>query len=171
MEFYIRKCRVRIEYAFILVLSFSVLLGANNILEVLLYSALHEAAHFIALVMFGGKAESLVFSFYGLALKYESRLQKWQEIIVIAAGPLTNLLLYFLLKNDVNLMLFFINALPVFPLDGGRILQLFSYRISKFVSGAMLVVLYVLALLLIVFCKSFSLFLITVYLTFYAIFY
>lgn len=171
MEFYIRKCRVKIEYTFILVLSFSVLLGANNILEVLLYSALHETAHFIVLVMFGGKAESLVFSFYGLALKYENKLQKWQEIIVIAAGPLTNLILYLLLKNDINLMLFFINALPVFPLDGGRILQLFSYRISKFISAAMLVALYALALLLIVFYKSFSLFLIAVYLTFYAIFY
>lgn len=134
----------------------------------LLYCALHELSHLAALLTVGGKADALKFSFYGLALTYSSKLSKKNEIFVLICGPLANLILYFITYNELNLILFFLNILPVYPLDGGRILEIFSYRASKIVSVILIVILAAASLCFIVFYKSFSLFLITVYLIFYS---
>lgn len=147
------------------------MLGANELLYLLLFSALHELGHLIVLAICGGKADSLTFSFYGLALKYSSRLSRLKEFFVLLAGPLVNLILYFIIRDDINLILFAINILPVYPLDGGRILRLFSYRVSVIVSKIFLILIVILSVWLIVEFKSFSMLLIAVYLAVYSIMY
>lgn len=164
-------CDIRIEFSFILVLSFAVLSGADGLLYLLLFSGVHELGHFIALYACGGKADSLTFSFYGLALKYSSQLTRVKEFFVILAGPAINLILYIFLKDDINLILFAINILPIYPLDGGRILRLFYDRAAAIISRVCLVLITLLSVYLIIEYKSFSLLLIAVYLIIYGIMY
>lgn len=147
------------------------MLGANELLYLLLFSGLHELGHLIVLAVCGGRADTLTFSFYGLALKYSSQLSRLKEFFVLLAGPLVNLVLYIIIKDDINLILFAINILPIYPLDGGRMLRLFSYRISAIVSKVFLILIVILSIWLIIEFKSFSMLLIAVYLAVYSIMY
>lgn len=169
MEFFIKNCKVKIEFSFVLVLSFATLLDVNSLMRLLLFSGIHELAHLLMLVLCGGKPDSLTFSFYGLALKYSSRLSRTKELLIILSGPAVNLILYLILKDDTNLILFFLNTLPIYPLDGGRILNLYSYRISNLISKVFLILIMVLSFYMIIEYKSFSMLLIAVYLTAYSI--
>lgn len=149
-------------------LSFAVLLGAESIIDLLIYSALHESGHFFVLLICGGKPDSLKLSYYGLALKYSTPLSKTKECLVLLAGPFVNLVLYLLLKNEINLLLFVLNMLPVYPIDFGRVIRLFSYRLSKVLGCITLALLIPLAVYMFVVYKSFSLIFIVCYLIIYS---
>ncbi|MCD7797605.1 MAG: hypothetical protein LUG95_08485, partial [Clostridiales bacterium] len=41
------------------------------------------------------------------------------------------MILYLILKDDFNLILLFINLLPIYPLDGGRALSLYFVNAYK----------------------------------------
>lgn len=152
-----------------LMLSFGIILGAEDIASLLLFSSLHELGHFAMLMICGGRADSLTLSFYGLALKYSTVLSRGKETLVLLAGPLVNLVFYLILRNDINLLLFVINMLPVYPIDFGRIIRLYSYQASKILGVITLIILVVLSLYLLVFYKSFSLIFIVCYLIVYSV--
>lgn len=149
-------------------LSFALLLGAESIVDLLIYSALHEFGHFFMLIICGGRPDSLRLSYYGLALKYSSQLSKAKESLVLLAGPLVNLLFYVLMKNEINLLLFVLNMLPVYPIDFGRVIRLFSYRLSRVLGCITLVLLIPLAVYMLIAYKSFSLIFIVCYLIIYS---
>lgn len=152
-------------------LSFAIISGADSIAHLLLFSTLHETGHLLSLVAFGGRAESLTLSFYGLALKYETRLSRFKETIVILAGPAVNLFLYSILKDEVNLMLLFLNMLPIYPIDFGRVIQLYAPSFSRALSAACLFLLAAFALYMLVFYNSFSMMFIVCYLLVYTVLY
>lgn len=135
----------------------------------LIFSSVHELSHLLVLLITGGSPDSIKLSFYGIALKYSCKLSRIREFAVIIAGPMINFILYLFLKDDINLMLFILNIFPVFPLDGGRILELFSYKLSAVTGKIFLAILIIVSLYLIIFYHSFSLFLISIYLIFYSI--
>lgn len=135
----------------------------------LIFSSVHELSHLLVLLITGGSPDSIKLSFYGIALKYSCKLSRIREFAVIFAGPMINFILYLFLKDDINLMLFILNIFPVFPLDGGRILELFSYKLSAVTGKIFLAILIIVSLYLIIFYHSFSLFLISIYLIFYSI--
>lgn len=149
-------------------LSFAVLLGAESIVDLLIYSALHELGHLSMLLICGGRPDSLRLSYYGLALKYSTQLSKIKECFVLLAGPLVNLVLYLLFKNEMNLLLFVLNMLPVYPIDFGRVISLFSYRLSKVFGCITLALLIPLAVYMLIVYKSFSLIFIVCYLIIYS---
>lgn len=169
VEFTILNCRIRVDFAFMLILSVSALLSADNVLYILLFSIIHEAGHLIVLLIVGGKADLIRFSYYGVAMKYETKLSRAKEFAVISAGPILNFVLYLFLRDDFNLILFAINMLPVFPLDAGRLLDLFSVRLSKSISRIFIILLLVFSIYLIVKYNSFSMLLIVLYLIAYSV--
>lgn len=158
-----------VDYSFFLMLSFAVLLGAESIVDLLLYSSLHEAGHLLLLFLCGGRPDSLRLSYYGLALKYSTNLSKFKECIVLLAGPLVNFILYLVLKNEINLLLFVLNMLPVYPIDFGRAIRLFSYNASRVFGYITLALLIPLAVYMLAVYKSFSLAFIVCYLIIYSI--
>lgn len=158
-----------IEFSFLLIISFALAFGADNVIGLLVFSSLHEIGHIIALLSVGGKIDNITLSFYGLALNYSCMLSRNKELLVIICGPLLNFVLYLVLKNEINLLLFVINSLPIYPLDGGRILAMVFPKWSRAVSIVTLVMISVLSLYLIVFYKSFSLVLISLYLIVYSL--
>jgi len=171
MSFNIKDCRITIDFSFILVLSFSALFSAKEVLFLMLFSSLHEFGHLIILLLFKGKPTSLTFSFYGFGLKYNDKIPRLKELFIIIAGPLVNLILWLFLRDNINLLLFVLNVLPVYPLDGGRVVRLFSYKLSKILSIVFIIMIAGLSVYLIIFYKSFSLLFISVYLIFYSICY
>lgn len=115
---------VRIEFGIFLIIAVAILLGNTDVLYVILYSALHEIGHIIVLLAFGGKADEIVISYYGIGLKHSCDMVWYKEIVFLLAGVLVNALCYMLgISQDINLALLIVNSLPIYPLDGGRALK------------------------------------------------
>lgn len=104
----------------------------------------HELAHTVFAIRYGGRVESIVL----MALGGVSQISKMpkepkHELVMAAAGPLTslalgvifgfgyrlslgaapNLAFYLFLLGYLNLVLGVFNLLPAFPMDGGRVLR------------------------------------------------
>lgn len=150
-------------------LSFAVMLNAENVVMLIIFSSFHELGHLVALAIFKGKPDSLRLSYYGLALKYSTQLLKWQETIVLLSGPIVNLILYLVFKDNINLLLFTLNMLPIYPIDFGRVIRLYSYTLSKMLSIIFTALLLALSLYLLIVYRSFSLIFIVCYLIIYSI--
>lgn len=110
-----------------------------NILSAIpFFSALlHELGHIIAMVLCGDSITSVKILPFGVDIKKAPRLSSYkQDIIVTGAGIFVNIICLvtciFLPKNKAvdifaisNLLLMFINILPIKSLDGGQLLEKF----------------------------------------------
>ena len=111
----------------------------RTVLIALASSVLHECGHLALLLYFGCKIKSVTLSFYGMRLirENEMELDFSRETAVCIAGVTVNfvifsvfLVAYAALKKQilieisaVNLVLALFNFLPVYFLDGGRVLE------------------------------------------------
>lgn len=118
---------------------------------------LHEISHLAALKLCGGRVKSFCPAPFGLCISYDtSGISLCGELFVSAAGCLVNLLvtalsvicyaafsLDFLLFGVVNAAAATLNLMPIYPLDGHRILctllsivfnPVFAERITSIIS-------------------------------------
>ena len=139
------------------------LLGAFSFLAALVVAVLlHEFGHAGVAALLKLPSKRIVLTFFGGHVDFAwPPKSRWQDIVVSAAGPIANLLVYFIVVvlaaslNDlpnvaylfmaqlaeVSLLLGVFNLLPGFPLDGGRILRAFlNYFMSldraRLIAGA-----------------------------------
>ena len=175
MTFYINKTRVKIEYSLFLIIAFSLLIGNNNILYILLFSSIHECAHLIALIAFKGKPLEINLAFYGIGLKYRHSFTFNQELIFLFSGAGVNILLFvFNIYRDINFALALINILPLYPLDGGRALKLilnkyFNLSVSDRIFNAVSLFFFIAIIVYSVLRRNISLLLISIYILLFSI--
>lgn len=129
-----------------------------------MFCFLHETAHLAALIAVGGKPECLNISFFGIALKYDSKLTIVKESLVISAGPLFNIILFLIINDNINLFLAVLNLLPVYPLDGGRLIKLLFGSAAKYISIIFLGIMLIFSLYLLICHSIFTLLLVCIYL-------
>jgi stage IV sporulation protein FB len=108
---------------------------------------LHEMAHLMVAKVLGFKIREVVFFPLGGVVRIEGlfQLSPAREIIIAAAGPITNILLaFFTIESElykvigesnansfiaINTVIAGFNLIPALPLDGGRILRaILSWR-------------------------------------------
>ena len=114
---------------------------------IMLFAIIHELGHLFAGVLTGMRPEKLEIKPYGVSISFKlfpkdynikikngNRLEL-KKIFVALAGPLTNLIIVLLVvlihrENPIrytiiysNILLFIFNLLPIYPLDGGRIIK------------------------------------------------
>ena len=104
----------------------------QNYILALLFSALHETGHILALLFFGRKPKEITLGIMGIRIEMNNAMLSYrQECIVALAGPAVNLVLAVIfaftdmsgLPFAVNAGLFIVNILPVKTLDGGRFIN------------------------------------------------
>ena len=104
----------------------------KNYILALLFSALHETGHILALLFFGRKPKEITLGIMGIRIEMNNAMLSYrQECIVALAGPAVNLVLAVIfaftdmsgLPFAVNAGLFIVNILPVKTLDGGRFIN------------------------------------------------
>lgn len=103
--------------------------------------SLHEAMHMLVAYGFGYPIEGVIVYPFGLCakMKYLGMGSIWKECLIILAGPSMHLLFPFLFQFfaqlawisnaymdylcALNRSILIFNLLPIFPLDGGRLMQ------------------------------------------------
>ena len=125
----IRLPNVSISPTFLLSIALHLYFGFSAWLKNLLLAAfLHECAHAVALWYFNVQIRSLRLTSLGAVMRVGS-ISYRRELICAAAGPAMNALLAaatilpYPLFGFCNLGLLSFNLLPLYPLDGGRIMR------------------------------------------------
>ncbi len=148
---------IRLHFTFVLLLVFLISIGLGGkqsgaatavyILALFASVLLHEIGHVLVARWYGiGTREIVMFPIGGVS-RLENQPKARQELLIVAAGPLVNLLIAVILlatqRNFVpletlrvptdanliqriamgNLLLGLFNLLPAYPMDGGRILR------------------------------------------------
>lgn len=90
-----------------------------------LFVALHELAHIFVAYILKIKVLEVSFLPFGVNAKFDFSKHKYKEILISSAGPIFSISMTFLLKDFFiqNIFIFLINMIPIYPLDGGRILK------------------------------------------------
>ena len=125
---------------------FLILFFITNQIEVyalvMVFALIHEVAHLICGVFLGLKPDTLKIMPLGFSIEFETNIQEYnkkiiksnmlavKKILIALAGPFVNLIiviigLIFNIDSNIiyaNFLILIFNLLPIYPLDGGRIL-------------------------------------------------
>lgn len=102
---------------------------------------IHELGHFLTAKFLGWKVDKIYFYPYGGYTKFNDDLNrpKIEELLIMIMGPLFQILYFYLLKGFLNIneldlfksyhySILLFNLLPIYPLDGGKLLNIiFNY--------------------------------------------
>lgn len=160
MKIKLKDFKVVIKPAFFVVLMIMIALDMLGQFFILFISvSLHELAHILVARIFGLRVQALTITPVGecATIKDIERLHILKRILISMAGPFVSLCLclmfYKSFVGKANLVILLFNLLPIYPLDGGRVLQyILGYffgvlRANRYVSHINYLVAYMLLLL------------------------
>ena len=114
---------------------------------IMIFAFIHELGHLIAGILMGMKPEKLEIMPFGVSISFKINVKEYnkkikkgnaleiKKIVVALAGPITNLIIILITYNlklemirslmiiYTNFLIMLFNLLPIYPLDGGRILK------------------------------------------------
>lgn len=163
-------------YLFIVSIYFYAIHKLNIFLIFYGFAILHEIAHIIIAFFLNVKIKEICFLPVGVCAKYDYIDAKWKEIVIAASGPLFSIFLVFSLKDllvrEANFAIAILNLIPIYPLDGGRIIRgiieiFMGYKksiiISNCISKVVLLGVSFLGIILAVYFKNYSLIFLDIY--------
>lgn len=164
---------------------------------IMIFALIHEFGHLLAGVIMGMKPEKIEVMPFGVSISFKINVDEYNEkikngnvleikkIIVALAGPITNFIIILISYNlnldliksmliiYTNFLIMIFNLLPIYPLDGGRILKGILHIIvgkrnaEKYIntiSKIMVIVITAVSSILILYVQNISIFLIDLYL-------
>lgn len=164
---------------------------------IMIFAIVHELGHLLAGILMGMKPEKIEIMPFGVSISFKINVKEYnkkikkgnaleiKKIIVALAGPITNFIIILItsnLKLDLiksmliiytNFLIMIFNLLPIYPLDGGRVLKGIlhiilgkrkSEKYIKNISKITVIVITAISSILILYIQNISIFLIDMYL-------
>jgi len=133
---------ISIHITFFIIVLFAIFYRRNTYFFVLLFAFLHEACHLLMAIILKTKFTNIKVMPYGFELQL-SHIPYSKEFLIIFAGPFGSILLAlfgFLINNNImlhiNSIIFAINIIPSYPLDGGRLIRVILWKKFGFIPTA-----------------------------------
>ena len=165
----------------------------------MLFAIIHEMSHILAGMLLGFKPTTLEIMPYGLSVGFEiksndynkkikkANLLALKKIVIASIGPITNLIIaivYIILDTKFlgierqlvvysNILIGIFNLIPIYPLDGGRILKNIlhiyvglkkSYKYTNQISNITICLLTAISSIAILYVKNIAILIILAYL-------
>ena len=192
------KIRVNLQiFIFIIIFIFTKQIKIYSIL--MLFAIIHELGHMLVGILLGFKISSIELMPFGVSIVFDVNYKNYnkkikngnlinlKKLLIALAGPITNLIFViifiisdlnlFNIENEIivyaNILICLFNLIPIYPLDGGRIIKnvlhiVFgikkSYQYTNLISNIMIIVLTMTASILILFVKNIAILFIIIYL-------
>lgn len=164
---------------------------------IMFFAFIHELGHLIAGLIMGMKPEKIELMPFGFSISFKIAVEEYnkkikkgnmleiKKIIVAMAGPITNLIIILvtdrlnlgLIKSITiiytNFLIMLFNLLPIYPLDGGRILKGIlhinlgkrkSEKYINIISKVIVLTIIAISSILILYIHNIAIFLIDIYL-------
>ena len=164
---------------------------------IMFFAFVHELGHLIAGLIMRMKPEKIELMPFGFSISFKISVEEYKKkkkkgnmleikkIIVAIAGPITNFIIILLtdilnidtLKSIIiiytNFLIMIFNLLPIYPLDGGRILKSILYinfgkrkteKYINLISKITVIIMVALSSILILYLHNIAIFLIDIYL-------
>lgn len=167
---------------------------------IMIFAIIHEFGHLLAGILLGMKPEKIELKPFGVSIKFDIKREDYnikigkgnlleiKKIFVALAGPITNAFIIIILmmydswkfnEQDITRMIFsnitliLFNILPIYPLDGGRILKSIIYMLKGkhiaeqyiyFISYITLIMITIISSIGILYLKNIAIFLVIIFL-------
>ncbi len=157
----------------------------------MLFAIIHECFHLLAGIILGYKVKSMRIMPLGLSIcfkekeeEYNTKIRKSnfnnvKKIIILIMGPISNIIIAFIFAIldiaepvYINVLIAIFNLLPIYPLDGGQILNRVlriiygnfeAYRISNSINNIIMSIITALASIGILYTKNIAIFFIVIF--------
>ena len=173
----VKKCNILIEIEnllLIILISFffsdKIKLFLTSYFVCYLFIIFHELSHILFATLFGKKIEKIKLSIAGVCVTFNNiKLETVKNLIIYIAGPLANICLAILFHKinfifEVNIFLALLNLMPIYPLDGYNILNIFFNKSTiKNVENIFLSLLFLISVFILIGYFNPSLFIFFVY--------
>ena len=154
----------------------------------MIFAIIHECFHLLAGIILGYKVKSIRIMPLGLSIAFNEKEEEYntkikksnfnnvKKIIILLMGPISNIVIafFFMLLNMaipvyINVLIAIFNLLPIYPLDGGQILNRLSriieaYKISNSVNNIIMSILTALASIGLLYTKNIAIIFIIMFL-------
>ena len=164
---------------------------------IMIFVIIHELGHLLAGILMGMKPEKIEITPFGVSISFKIKVNEYnkkirngnlleiKKIIVALAGPITNFIIILIASNSkldliksmliiyTNFLIMIFNLLPIYPLDGGRVVKgilhiIFGKRKSEkyinTISKITIIIITAISSILILYIHNISIFLINMYL-------
>lgn len=168
---------IKLHLSLIVFLLYNLFLGKSDIFIMsYMFIIMHELSHMIIALCLNIDISEIELMPFGVNAKYIGKISLIKELLISLAGPIVSLLCAVLYDNEIycliNIVIVLFNLIPIYPLDGGRILKVLlkvifgeknGNKFSICITNFLVVLFFLISLFIAAYLKNFTFLILTIY--------